>query len=179
MPGEVLIQSEFPDHALYDAVCRQVADKLLAYDRFRQKVVQDAMGAQWVLDDEFDIHRHVVRETLPRGNSTMTGLTDTGVATFMCPGRGRPAWNARSHHSAVQYRLTGREAVGIARAVCEVLRYLQYDPEDMIERVRRQAERASRSPQSSSASRRCVGSAAGAASISRVFASTPASSRIG
>jgi WS/DGAT/MGAT family acyltransferase len=51
----------------YEAVCRQVADKLLEYDRFRQKVVQDPLGALWVPDDDFDIHRHVVRETLPHG----------------------------------------------------------------------------------------------------------------
>ena len=51
----------------YEAVCRQVADKLLKYDRFRQKVVQDPLGAVWVPDEDFDIHRHVVRETLPCG----------------------------------------------------------------------------------------------------------------
>jgi diacylglycerol O-acyltransferase / wax synthase len=60
----------------YEAVCRQVADRLLKYDRFRQKVVQDPMGALWVNDDHFDIHRHVVRETLPRarGRSPRTAL---------------------------------------------------------------------------------------------------------
>lgn len=50
----------------YEALCGRIADKLLKYDRFRQKVVTDAMGAQWVTDEGFDIHRHVVREKLVR-----------------------------------------------------------------------------------------------------------------
>ena len=44
------------------ALCERVQDKLLKYDRFRQRVVQDAMGATWVHDDNFDIHRHVLHE---------------------------------------------------------------------------------------------------------------------
>ena len=48
----------------YEPLCERVAAKLLRYDRFRQKVVQDAVGAMWVDDEEFDIHHHVVREKL-------------------------------------------------------------------------------------------------------------------
>lgn len=48
----------------HEALCRRVEDKLLKYARFRQKVVQDAMGANWVEDAAFDIDRHVVQETL-------------------------------------------------------------------------------------------------------------------
>ncbi len=52
----------------YEAVCRRIADKLLKYERFRQAVVRDAIGAaSWVPDEGFDIHRHVVREKLVRG----------------------------------------------------------------------------------------------------------------
>ena len=50
----------------YDALVERVSDKLLQYARFRQRVVQDAMGASWVDDEAFDIHRHVVREKLHR-----------------------------------------------------------------------------------------------------------------
>jgi WS/DGAT/MGAT family acyltransferase len=50
----------------YDALCERIAERLLKYPRFRQKVVQDAFGASWVVDDDFDIHNHVVREKLPR-----------------------------------------------------------------------------------------------------------------
>ncbi|MEO8924831.1 MAG: wax ester/triacylglycerol synthase domain-containing protein, partial [Caldimonas sp.] len=51
----------------YATLCRHVEDKLLKYERFRQRVSRDAAGATWVDDGEFDIHRHVVREKLVRG----------------------------------------------------------------------------------------------------------------
>jgi WS/DGAT/MGAT family acyltransferase len=44
----------------------RIAERLLKYDRFRQKAVADAMGASWVFDEDFDIERHVVTETLRR-----------------------------------------------------------------------------------------------------------------
>jgi WS/DGAT/MGAT family acyltransferase len=44
----------------------RIADRLLKYDRFKQKVVTDAIGANWVFDEDFDIARHVVAEKLPR-----------------------------------------------------------------------------------------------------------------
>ena len=44
----------------------RIQDKLLKYDRFRQKAVADAMGANWVPDETFDITRHVVPTTLHR-----------------------------------------------------------------------------------------------------------------
>jgi len=49
---------------------QRVEDRLLKYPRFKQRVVEDAAGASWVEDAEFDIDRHVVTETLakkPRG----------------------------------------------------------------------------------------------------------------
>jgi diacylglycerol O-acyltransferase / wax synthase len=45
---------------------RRLRDKLLVYTRFRQKVVNDALGRSWVDDADFDLQRHVVSETLPR-----------------------------------------------------------------------------------------------------------------
>jgi diacylglycerol O-acyltransferase / wax synthase len=50
----------------YDDLCRRVEERLLKYSRFRQRVVEDAAGATWVEDAEFDITEHVVREKLPR-----------------------------------------------------------------------------------------------------------------
>jgi WS/DGAT/MGAT family acyltransferase len=47
-------------------LCARVEDKLLKYERFRQKVVPDAMGASWVTDDAFDLGRHVLHQRLPR-----------------------------------------------------------------------------------------------------------------
>ncbi len=60
----------------YDALCERVTDKLLQYDRFRQKVVQDAFGPSWVEDTQFDVSRHVQRETLKRrrGETERTAL---------------------------------------------------------------------------------------------------------
>ena len=42
------------------ALRERIEDKLLKYERFRQKAVQDAMGAMWVTDPRFDIKQHVV-----------------------------------------------------------------------------------------------------------------------
>jgi WS/DGAT/MGAT family acyltransferase len=45
------------------ALRERVAERLLQYPRFRQKVVEDSLvGAQWVADKDFDIARHVVAE---------------------------------------------------------------------------------------------------------------------
>ncbi|HRD97229.1 MAG TPA: wax ester/triacylglycerol synthase family O-acyltransferase [Rubrivivax sp.] len=46
------------------ALRERIADKLLKYERFRQKTVVDAMGAMWVEDEHFDITRHVVPKSL-------------------------------------------------------------------------------------------------------------------
>jgi diacylglycerol O-acyltransferase / wax synthase len=50
----------------YDELCRRVQERLLKYNRFRQRVVEDAAGATWVEDTDFDIERHVLREQLPK-----------------------------------------------------------------------------------------------------------------
>jgi diacylglycerol O-acyltransferase / wax synthase len=57
-------------------LCERIEDKLLKYERFRQKVVQDAMGATWVHDDAFDLKRHVLHKKLhhERGQSEREAL---------------------------------------------------------------------------------------------------------
>ena len=47
-----------------EALRERIQAKLLQYDRFRQKAVADAMGAQWVDDEAFDITQHVLPMTL-------------------------------------------------------------------------------------------------------------------
>lgn len=47
-----------------DALRARVEERLLRYDRFHQKVVQDATGANWVRDDDFDVDRHIVEVAL-------------------------------------------------------------------------------------------------------------------
>ena len=54
-----------------EALSKRIEEKLLKYDRFRQRVEQDAVGANWVEDSSFDIERHVVREVLePRAGQS-------------------------------------------------------------------------------------------------------------
>ena len=55
---------------------QRVEERLLQYRRFRQKVVEDALGAQWVDDEDFDIARHVVPGTLKpaRGQTLQQAL---------------------------------------------------------------------------------------------------------
>lgn len=56
----------------------RVEQRLLQYGRFRQKVVEDTLGAQWVEDDDFDISRHVIEEVLLplRGQSQQEALRE-------------------------------------------------------------------------------------------------------
>ena len=60
----------------YAAVCERIAASLLKYDRFRQRVVEDAAGATWVNDRNFDIAHHVVREVLPKAAMQQQLLQD-------------------------------------------------------------------------------------------------------
>ena len=50
----------------YAAVCERIENSLLKYNRFKQRVMEDAAGATWVDDRHFDLANHVVLETLPR-----------------------------------------------------------------------------------------------------------------
>lgn len=46
------------------ALTQRVAERLVPYDRFTQRVEEDAGGATWVRDPVFSVKRHVVREVL-------------------------------------------------------------------------------------------------------------------
>ena len=50
----------------YAAVCERIENTLLRYDRFRQRVLEDASGATWVEDRHFDLRNHVLLEKLPK-----------------------------------------------------------------------------------------------------------------
>ena len=52
-----------------DELAARLQASLLAYPRFRQKVVEDAMGAQWVEDEAFDLS---VAEAVTDTNVTLT-----------------------------------------------------------------------------------------------------------
>ncbi len=79
----------------YDALCQRIEERLLKYNRFRQRVVQDTAGATWVEDRNFDITAHIVRETLPKtkGVDQQTLLQDrVGVLSMQPLDKRRPLW---------------------------------------------------------------------------------------
>lgn len=49
------------------AVRQRVADKLLKYERFAQRIEHDALGCSWVADAAFEIEHHVAPMTLSPG----------------------------------------------------------------------------------------------------------------
>lgn len=78
----------------YDALCRRVEEQLLKYDRFRQRVEEDATGARWV-DHDVDVHEQVVREQLPRhrrGAAPDALRERIGELAMQPLDRGRPLW---------------------------------------------------------------------------------------
>jgi diacylglycerol O-acyltransferase len=77
------------------ALEERITDKLLKYERFRQKVVQDAMGASWVTDEDFDLDQHVVPHKLKRrrGRSERAALQDFAGELATTPlDPARPLW---------------------------------------------------------------------------------------
>ena len=79
----------------WDALCDRVQQRLLQYPRFRQRVVEDAAGATWVEDRNFDIAAHVLREKLPhrQGHSMQRALQDRVGELAMQPlDTRRPLW---------------------------------------------------------------------------------------
>lgn len=79
----------------YETVCQRVEAQLLKYNRFRQRVVEDAAGATWVDVPDLDIHDHVVREKLPRvaRGREQAALQDLVGRLAMEPlDRRRPLW---------------------------------------------------------------------------------------
>lgn len=77
------------------AVQQRIQDSLLKYPRFRQRVEQDATGATWVDDDEFDINHHVCLEVLSSkpGQTQEQALQDRIGELSMTPlSPHRPMW---------------------------------------------------------------------------------------
>jgi len=73
----------------------RVGTALLQYGRFRQKVVEDTLGAQWVDDDHFDLAAHVLPEKLElaRGQSPLEALKHyVGELATQPLNPSRPLW---------------------------------------------------------------------------------------
>ena len=49
----------------YESLLKTIEQRFLTFRRFRQKAVDTARGAYWVLDEDFDIRCHVRRTALP------------------------------------------------------------------------------------------------------------------
>ena len=91
---------------------RMVRQRLLCFDRFRQRAVADPLGASWVLDDDLDLDYHVPVVKLPGagGKAELEALCAELAATPLDPARpmwqlhlvehylGGSAWITRVHH---------------------------------------------------------------------------------
>jgi diacylglycerol O-acyltransferase len=78
----------------YEDLCQRVEERLLKYNRFRQRVVEDAAGASWI-EHDVDIREHVVRAKLPKHKKgeAQQALQDLVGDLAMVPlDRGRPLW---------------------------------------------------------------------------------------
>jgi len=75
------------------AVCERIEGSLLKYDRFKQRVMEDAAGATWVMDRNFDLAHHVVAEKLPKSANQEQALQDrvAALATQRLDPK-RPLW---------------------------------------------------------------------------------------
>ncbi|HJV63975.1 MAG TPA: wax ester/triacylglycerol synthase family O-acyltransferase [Albitalea sp.] len=78
-----------------EALAERISDKLLKYERFKQKVVEDAVGYNWVHDEDFDLSHHIVRHKLARrrGQSERAALQELVgelATTPLAPAR--PLW---------------------------------------------------------------------------------------
>ena len=62
MINGVIIMDE---HLDYESLLETVEQRFLTFRRFRQKVLDTARGAYWVIDEDFDIRCHVLRTALP------------------------------------------------------------------------------------------------------------------
>jgi WS/DGAT/MGAT family acyltransferase len=104
-------------------VRERVQSRLLAYRRFKQKVVQDAAGASWVDDDRFDITHHVQPDVLePHAGETPLQALQRHVADLAALplDPSRPLWqwhvveNLDGEHSALISRIHHCIGDGIA-----------------------------------------------------------------
>ena len=77
----------------YAAVCARIESSLLQYDRFKQRVMEDAAGATWVNDRNFDLANHVVLEKLPKSVNQQDAFQDrvADLATQRLDPK-RPLW---------------------------------------------------------------------------------------
>ncbi|MDE2417517.1 MAG: wax ester/triacylglycerol synthase family O-acyltransferase [Burkholderiales bacterium] len=106
----------------YDELSERLQDRLLRYRRFGQCAIEDAAGATWVKDLNFNMAHHLIREKLPRtaAKDQQKALQDRLAALCMEPlDRNRPLWQFHlvEHYkggSALMVRIHHCIADGIA-----------------------------------------------------------------
>jgi diacylglycerol O-acyltransferase len=71
---------------------KTIADRFLAFPRFRCRARDDAMAPEWEKDPEFDLDHHVIRASLPApaGQAELEELVSRLASTDL--DRGRPMW---------------------------------------------------------------------------------------
>jgi WS/DGAT/MGAT family acyltransferase len=59
--GVIMLDKQFD----YERLLEAIEQRFLAFRRFRQKAVDSSRGANWVMDEDFDLSQHVRRTALP------------------------------------------------------------------------------------------------------------------
>ena len=106
----------------YQDLAQRLEERLLKYPRFLQRAVEDATGATWVHDADFDIANHLVLEKLPKtaAGAQQVALQNRLAALSMQPlDAKRPLWQFHlvEHYnggSALMVRIHHCIADGIA-----------------------------------------------------------------
>jgi WS/DGAT/MGAT family acyltransferase len=85
----------------YERLCAVVAERFLAFPRFRCRPVADALGARWVPQEDFDLADHVLRVALPGegGKEELEALVGELASTQLSAQR--PLW---TFHLVENYR---------------------------------------------------------------------------
>jgi WS/DGAT/MGAT family acyltransferase len=85
----------------YEQLCDVVAERFLAFPRFRCRPVADALGARWVQQEDFDLADHVQRVALPGegGKEELEALVGELASTQLSTQR--PLW---TFHLVENYR---------------------------------------------------------------------------
>jgi len=130
----------------HDVLCERIRERLLKYERFRQKVVQGALGSQWVDDEHFDLGHHVVVRKLRRrrGQSERAALQQRMGELASTPlDHDRPLWQFEliEHHgegSALICRI--HHCIGDGVALNSVMMSLGDDGSEPPELARRDAD---------------------------------------
>jgi len=83
---------EFAGRIDYERLRHLYEERFLPHERFRSRVVQDATGYYWELDDNFDLDLHVARTALPGRGTTadLKRLVGRLASTALDPNK--PLW---------------------------------------------------------------------------------------